>query len=607
MVGSAASEGQSQLLSSQASLKGGDGPAHGVHGLTADVTPLAASPTYSWTNLSGLTATAPSSRYTSMTWDAADGYVLLFGGETRTATTATALDDTWTYLNGTWTNITGELVGSPPALVGAALAYYPLGGSVILFGGEVLDGAYSNSTWSYRADIWTNLTTTVGPAPSPRELPSLVWDTNDSELVLYGGINASGTPPGTWVFKNTAWTNVTSHSSIFANLILPSLANDPSDHGVLMEALISYSTGITAPFYAGTYLYSGGTWRNLTASLAQHPPPILAGILNYVSPSEGILLTCGAIVDSAGNQVLVPTVTWQFLNGAWKNVTAQALAGPPPAAFSGNAVDPFDQSIIVFGGELVQPDITFSGTWSLSAPPSVNTLATPDQVDVGTPANFSSAVSLGLSPNRLSWIFGDGATSGSPNPTHAYSSPGLYTAVATATDFGGQVGAGSTAILVTALPTAAITAVPSSPVAGSYAGLTAVVTGGTAPYSFAWTLGDGTTASGQTVSHVYSSAQTYVVHLTITDTFGNSATATLSLVVASAGNSSSGSSGLGLTSALGLALIGIIVILAVVAVVLGVLIARKPRNPPPPVPYGAGSASTGPMGPPTGGTPPAPP
>jgi len=48
--------------------------------------------------------------------------------------------------------------------------------------------------------------------------------------------------------------------------------------------------------------------------------------------------------------------------------------------------------------------------------------------------NFQSAVTGGISPYTYSWVFGDGDTSSSANPTHTYSAAGSYTAQVTVTD-----------------------------------------------------------------------------------------------------------------------------------------------------------------------------
>jgi PKD repeat protein len=58
---------------------------------------------------------------------------------------------------------------------------------------------------------------------------------------------------------------------------------------------------------------------------------------------------------------------------------------------------------------------------------------------------------------------------------------------------------------------------PSSPQVGQYVWFTASASGGTGPYNFTWTFGDGSIGSGTTVYHAYSPAGSYNVVLTTRD------------------------------------------------------------------------------------------
>src|SRR5207245_6870889 len=58
---------------------------------------------------------------------------------------------------------------------------------------------------------------------------------------------------------------------------------------------------------------------------------------------------------------------------------------------------------------------------------------------------------------------------------------------------------------------------PASPQAGQFVSFTGSASGGTPPYSFSWSFGDGSAGTGSAVTHAYSSAGSYTVTLSIKD------------------------------------------------------------------------------------------
>ena len=130
-----------------------------------------------------------------------------------------------------------------------------------------------------------------------------------------------------------------------------------------------------------------------------------------------------------------------------------------------------------------------------------------------------------------SWSWGDGGTSSGSTSTHTYVSPGPYTVTLTVTDNGGATGS-STRDVVAILPA---NRAPTAIAAGSCASLTCSVdaAGSADPdgsiTGYSWNWGDGTSSSGPTGSHVYSSAGARAVTLTVTDNQGSSGTAMVAL------------------------------------------------------------------------------
>jgi len=75
---------------------------------------------------------------------------------------------------------------------------------------------------------------------------------------------------------------------------------------------------------------------------------------------------------------------------------------------------------------------------------------------------------------------------------------------------------------------------PATPTNATLVTFTATVSGGTAPYTYAWSFGDSTlTATTNPATHTYAAPGTFSVMLTVTDTNGVSTTATHSVTVTS--------------------------------------------------------------------------
>jgi hypothetical protein len=160
---------------------------------------------------------------------------------------------------------------------------------------------------------------------------------------------------------------------------------------------------------------------------------------------------------------------------------------------------------------------------------------------------------------------------------------------------------GTTSVTVNATPSdLVIHQSPSAPTTTAPVNFTATVSGGTGPFSSAWTLGDGGTATTAAVQHTYV-AGTFTVTLELTDADHHTVNATLQVTVttpSSPPGSSHSSTGYALYLGIGV----VVAIVVVVAVLL--LLRRKPPAPalPPtvggePVPSGATSGSPPPAPP----------
>jgi PKD repeat protein len=131
-----------------------------------------------------------------------------------------------------------------------------------------------------------------------------------------------------------------------------------------------------------------------------------------------------------------------------------------------------------------------------------------------------------------SWNFGDGTSGTGIAPSHAYAAPGNYVVTLTVANSLGQAASANTNIIVNPPPTASFTISPNPATIGSPVSFDAGAS--THPFgtvaSYAWSFGDGGTATGVATTHSYALPGTYAVTLTVTDSDGQVGTTSASIV-----------------------------------------------------------------------------
>ncbi|MDE1835900.1 MAG: PKD domain-containing protein [Euryarchaeota archaeon] len=541
----------------------------------------------------------------TMAYDAKDGYVVLFGG--LYDSTATEPMDTWTYKTGTWTNITATACasGCPTSRFDSTMTWDAKDNYLVLFGGtEYWSGAYYGDTWSFSGGIWSQLSPTSHP--TARFYAGLAFDQADNYVVLFGGYGASGEDSDTWTFSGGQWTSTaaTGPSARYGD----GMAYDAADSYVVMFGGEDFSTGT---FFADTWKYVGGSWTSVTSGLPAKRA-FIANMMAYDSAISAVLLFGGS--DSSLNSL---GDTWTFSGGAWTQITPSTSpsvrgAGDlsdDPADGTALQFDGYDSSALADttdgwsydGGSIaltaslsalpaatdVGKSVLFSATaaggttpytyavrygdggnsasstsshtfntagtftawlWvndsasgraTATAAVTINPLpvatpsAAPSPTDVGIPVTFSGAVTGGTSPFTYAWSFGDGSpVSSTQNPTHPYTAAGSFTAHFWANDSVGASATNTVVVVVNALPTVGATASPTTTDVGLPVAFTALGTGGTAPLTYAWAFGDGSApGSGSTATHAYAARGNYTVRVWANDSAGGSASSTLTMLV----------------------------------------------------------------------------
>jgi len=259
--------------------------------------------------------------------------------------------------------------------------------------------------------------------------------------------------------------------------------------------------------------------------IVSSPPPPLTTSFTYSpsSPQTGQQVTFTA---SASGGTGPYTFGWSFGDGStgsgYSVTHTFSLAGTYAVVLTVKDSSSPQQTV------LSQQSVTVS-----SPPPALTASFTfsPSSPQVEQLVSFSSSASGGTSPYSYSWSFGDGSTGTGSSVTRTYSSAGSFTVTLTVKDSGSpqQTVTSQQTVSVTSPPsplTASFTFSPSSPQAGQQVSFTGSASGGTSPYSYGWSFGDGLTGSGSSVTHTYLSAGTYTIVLNVKDGSSPQQTAT---------------------------------------------------------------------------------
>jgi PKD repeat protein len=155
-------------------------------------------------------------------------------------------------------------------------------------------------------------------------------------------------------------------------------------------------------------------------------------------------------------------------------------------------------------------------------------------------ASASTSPSL-ATITSYSFNFGDGTGLGpttTPTQSHTFSATGIYVVRLTVTDSLGRTGTTTVSVPVIAVSaTAVLTFSPQDPKTATTVFFDASGSSTPSPArisAYAFNYGDGTgdgPAASPTQTHVFATAATYVVRLTVTDSVGRSATTTASVIV----------------------------------------------------------------------------
>ena len=337
---------------------------------------------------------------------------------------------------------------------------------------------------------------TAGKAPLSVEFSSASSSDSDGTIASYS-----------WAFGDGGSSNVANPSYTYTTAGTFTATLTVTDNDGLTDSAdlsVQVSANIAPTAVANS---------NVTAG--QVPLTVLFSSLGSTDPDGGITAYSWDFGDGNSSTSANPSYTFGSLGTFPVTLTVSDLEGATSVASLAIQVDP-------------TPNLA----------PTAVAAASPTTIRQGLAVSFSSAGSTDADGTITAyhWDFGDGVTSTTANPTHAYAVAGPKTATLTVTDNAGGTGTSSQVITVVSnlAPTAAASGSPSGgkqPVTVSFSSTGSNDSDGSLA-AYNWDFGDGSAdKTTPSATHTYTNAGIFIAQLTVTDDFGATDTATVTTVV----------------------------------------------------------------------------
>jgi len=354
---------------------------------------------------------------------------------------------------------------------------------------------------------------TLGWSGSPNVFDLRIRDGNGT--VVWGNPNySSSTELGAFFTSNNVWFELNNSGEMIKLYAPTTWSGQAISH---VDDQYEFSTNqLMTPFYNINTIHLDVGWfvkrvhQTNGWTLNSMTPPVTDFSVNNQNPNVGQVIT---FTDDSSNGPV--EWLWDFGDG---NTSTEK---DPTHSYATSGTYTVKLMATNWDGEDEEEKVDYITATTAVIAPIAEFSATPLNGDAPLFVNFTDQSTN--APSSWSWTFGDGGNSANQNPSHNYTTPGVYTVVLTAMNAAGSDDETKTDyITVTAAVLPPVAEFSATPLSGT-APLTVNFTDQSAntPTSWSWTFDDGGNSANQNPSHNYTTPGVYTVVLTAMNAAGS--------------------------------------------------------------------------------------
>lgn len=225
---------------------------------------------------------------------------------------------------------------------------------IVMFGGTSTSPNAPLFTHEWDGSAWSSVPSAV--QPQPRDFPALAWDPISGKVLMFGGRIGQFAFQETWEWDGVVWTQ-RFPATVPAGRSQHVMATDPLRQNVVMYGGVDIA--MFPPTVLGdTWLWNGSDW----VPGASGPPPRFAAAAAFDPDRQAVVMHAGA----AGFGLPQLDDTWQWDGNAWTSLAPGV--GGIRRSNHGAAFDAASGALVVSGGlQCVSACSTVADTWVLTA------------------------------------------------------------------------------------------------------------------------------------------------------------------------------------------------------------------------------------------------